>query len=564
MLNYLSVQNLAIIDKLELELDSGLTVITGETGAGKSMLLHAVILLLGGRLTEAMIRTGADTLALESAWSPGPLGRQLEILLGEEVGEELLIRRTARFTEKGKRDRLHIAGNLQTQGTASKLAGLLVNIASQHEYVSLLRKAEHIRILDHFAGHSELLEKMAGAWRHHEELSGQLRDMQQLFEQRETRVEELRGLADELAGLELKEGEEDEILSDIARLSHAADIVQAVEAAIHVLYEEDRAVVSSLSLVEKQLAGISQYEGRVEPVLERLSGAAAEMEDVTSELRDILSRVDLDPAWLDHLQERLSKVQKLKRKHQADHSDQLLALLHQFNSELARLDTMELDIRQKKAECLSARQEMSNCAQKLSKSRLKAARQLASQLGSTLSSLEMKKARLEASLEFDEDAIALTGGDHVEFVFSANPGESLKPMQKIASGGELSRVLLAFKAVLADAYPVPTYIFDEIDSGIGGKTALAAGKLLSQLAKNHQVICITHTAQIAAFADQHLVADKQDSGGTTTASIKTLRTEEERVAELARMLSGLDDSKTALSHARELLLEARGPRGALL
>lgn len=564
MLTYLSVHNLAIIDKLELELESGLTVVTGETGAGKSMLLSAVTLLLGARLSQEMLRTGEETLSLESVWTTGGRAAQLAEILGEDVADELQIRRTARFSETGKRDRIHVDGQLSTQTTTGRLAEVLINIASQHEYISLLKKAQHIHILDSFAGHDKLLTEMQAEWDRYDDLSRRVEDLRHRCAQRDARIRELRGVVDNLEALELKAQEEDEILAAIGRLTHGAEIGQALEAGVQALYEDDRAVVSSLALVEKHLAAASRFEPQLEPVLERIAEVLAEVEDITGVLRDIAGKVDADPAYLDHLQERLARIQKLKRKHRVEHSDDLLALLARSALELEELGGMDLELNRLEKEFGAAATSMARCGARLSESRGQAAQRLSKRIARTLSSLEMKNASLEVSLEHDPARAGPLGADHVEFLFSANPGETVKPLQKIASGGELSRVLLAFKAVLADAYPVPTYIFDEIDSGIGGKTALSAGKLLADLAAKHQVICITHTAQLAAYADHHLVVGKTESGGKTRAWLKQLDSPEDRIAELARMLSGLEDSQTALSHARELLEAAQSQRRKLL
>jgi len=558
VLSYLSIRNLAIIDRLELELHSGLTVVTGETGAGKSMLLSALTMLLGGPVSRDAVRSGEDSLALQGIWNRDKETLPFSSLMdGEPVPEEVVVRRTVSISDGSRRDRLLVADRLANRGALQEIAGDLVNISSQHEYIGLMKKGEHLRILDRYAGHPGLLARMESLAARHEELERELAELAEQAARREARMAELNSLADELAAAEVKAGEEEELLQRIPRLAHSVDIANALGLALDQLYEGERDVVSTLGTVERTLAGASRFEPGIEPCIERLVSARIEVEELVGRLRQLAGSVETDPALLDHLQERLAQVQKLKRRYAVDSADALPLLLDEARLELARLQDVDIHVEQLGRDVADARGAKLECATRLHEARVKVARKLEKALQQSLGLLEMKKARFSIPVVLDETHVGRLGGDDVEFLFSANTGEEPKALRKVASGGELSRVLLALKAVLAEAYPVPTYVFDEIDSGIGGKTALAVGRLLARLARSHQVICITHTAQLAAFADHHYVVSKDDRGGKTYARLALLEDPQERVCEVARMLSGLDDSPSALSHAEELINAAR-------
>jgi DNA repair protein RecN (Recombination protein N) len=558
VLSFLSIRNLAIIDRLELELYSGMTVVTGETGAGKSMLLSALTMLLGGNVSRESIRSGEDSMSLEAVWDNTsgslPFGPLLD---GEPVPEEVPVRRTVSLADGSRRDRLLVADRLAGRSAMQEIAGSLVNISSQHEYIGLMKKSEHLAILDRYAGHAALLDRMESLAIRYETLAGELEELAGQAARRETRAAELTTRVAELSDASVQPGEEEDLHQRISRLAHSVDIATALGQAVDQLYEGERDVISTLSSVERVLVGAIRFEPALSPCVDRLASARVEVEDIVSNLRHLAGGVEVDPAQLDHLQDRLALLQKLKRRYAVDSADGLVALLDEARTELSGLEDVEDRMARLGHDVEGARKAMLDCSAKLHEARARVARKLEKALQDTLSLLEMKKARFAVRVELDEARTGRLGGDDVEFLFSANAGEEPKSLRKVASGGELSRVLLALKAVLAGAYPVPTYVFDEIDSGIGGKTALAVGRLLAGLARSHQVICITHTAQLAAFADHHYVVSKEEKGGRTHARLALLESGDDRVREVARMLSGLEDSPTALSHAAELIAAAR-------
>ena len=564
MLSYLSIRNLAVIERLELELEPGLTVLTGETGAGKSMVLNGLLLLLGAKAPAELVRAGEKTLDVEGVWTREAWREAAAEFIDEEDEEEteVVLRRSVTLSPTSKRDRMFINGRVVPRRSLAEAAPSVVNLSSQHEYVSLLRKREHRAILDRFAGLDDELEKMAVLSGRFEAVRRTVEKLENEAEQRELRGVALREQLELLEGAELQEDEEVQLHERIARLSHAVEISQALQQVVGILYEEDGDVTSGIALAEKTLASVEKYEPMVKPMGERLESSRVELEDVVEQLRSLHAGLEVEPHQLDHLQERLAMLQKLKRRFRVQESDQLLQVFEDLRTELGVLEGDGLSLEEQQRILTSLRDETRQAADELHRQRVKAGQRLALVLLRNLSELELQKAAFEVAVEYDEETIGATGGDDVEFLFSANPGQPPMSLGKIASGGELSRVLLAFKAALADAYPVPTYVFDEIDSGVGGKTALAVGRLLADMARHHQVLCITHTAQLAAFADHHIVVTKDDEGESTRAVVTTLLTSAQREEELARMLSGMEESRSARHHARELLqaaaLEKRG------
>ncbi len=556
MLNFLAISNLAVISRLELELEPGLTVITGETGAGKSMLLAGLTALMGDRIDPEMVRDGADQLVVEGlfdsrAWK----SEALVDLLEEEPADEIIVRRTISLSGT-RRDRLLINGRLIGRARLYEAAADLVSIASQHEYVGLLKKARHVHLLDACGGYHKELKAVQETHEEHQRLTRAAQELAARAAASSERLELLDLTITRLEEAAIEPGEEDAILKQIDRLAHAVEITRALQAAVDLLYESDRSLLGDLDFLTRQLGAVQQYEAALQGPVERIANSRADLEDLVDELRTILGRLDVDPNRLDHLQERVAQLQKLKRRYGDETTDQLLQRLEAARNERAELadaDTSLARLRQAEAGAWATYQE---AARKLHQLRRKTGDSLCKALQQTLTELAMPGASFAVDIEFDAARATRLGSDRLEFLFSANTGQAPRPLHKVASGGELSRILLAFKAVLAAADPVPTYIFDEIDAGVGGRTALAVGRLLARLAHGQQVICITHTAQLAAFADQHIVVTKEEREGETVTTVTSLATSEARAQELARMLSGIDGSTTAMENARELLAAA--------
>ena len=561
MLTYLSIRNLAIIDRLELELESGLTVITGETGAGKSMLLNGLTLLLGARSARELVRSGQSKLVVEGLWEPNSWqGPPAELLGTEDDSDEILVRRTITLTDSGKRDRLLVADRITSRSALAGVAADLVSIASQHEYVRLLKRPQHIHILDAYGSLHATVAECGARHTAFSLMEARIAGLEEARASRQDRLVQLRERIDSLTDLDVQPAEDDELLGHIDRLTHAVDITRALQSALDILYENDGDLLGGLGAVGKTLSAVSRHEPRVSPLVERIHTTRADLEDVVDELRGLAGHIEADPNYLDHLQARLAVLQKAMRRYSVDSTDELLDLLSRSRQEYSELEDLDLslDALHKELEILGAR--LLETVQELHLMRVEVAGRLSTSVEEMLAELEMERACFTVAIDFSEETLTRLGGDRVEFLLSANPGQPPLPLQKVASGGELSRILLAFKVVLADADPVPTYLFDEIDAGIGGKTALAVGRLMARMAKGQQVLCVTHTAQLAAYADQHLVVRKEAGKESTSMLVSTLKSRDEKIAELARMLSGMSDSKTARSHAAELLKEARKDR----
>ncbi len=560
MLTYLAISNLAVIARLELELEPGLTVITGETGAGKSMLMAGLTALLGDSVDPGMVRDGADELTVQGAFSSGGWQSQALLDLVEDPPDgEVIVRRTVKLLA-AKRDRLYINDRLVGRQRLYDAAADLVSLASQHEYVALLKRARHIHFLDAYAGHQEILSQTSEAFEAHQASQRKVEELEERTATRIERLEVLEAIIGRLEEAAVEPGEEAELLAQIGRLSHAVDITRALQESVDFLYESDHSLLGGLDSVGRTLGAVVRYEPALEVAIQRLDSSRAELEDLVGELRSLLSRLDVDPGALEPLQERVALLQKLKRRFGVEGSDELVAYLvaaRLERDELADADVSLDTLRRQRDVQWQAYQQR---ALALHASREAAAAKLCQAIQATLGELAMPGAQFEVSLAFDAQKGTRMGADRVEFLFTANPGQPPRPLAKVASGGELSRILLAFKAVLAAADPVPTYVFDEIDAGVGGRTALAVGRLLSQLAAGQQVLCITHTAQLAAFADQHIVVSKVESQGSTVTQVTVLKDREARAHELARMLSGLEGSQTALENARELLAAASAAR----
>ncbi len=560
MLTYLNIANLAIMEKVEVELGPGLTVISGETGSGKSMLLRAIGMLLGGKVTKEWCRADATELSVEGIWrldsKMGSLRPWLDLDPEEALPDELLVRRTTRFTETGRRDRVFLNDRLASVSGAEEIGQELVNLSSQHESIRLLRTDQHGRLLDSFGSLQDGVGRCAELCRRISELTRRTEEIRERQAWRERRRGELEAVVEDLETLDVNDGEEAQLLSEIQRQTHAVEIGNVVSQAIGELYDEDGDVASRLSSLERSLQSVVRYESGLEVLVRRLSGLRAEIEDIASELRPIGGRSEADPERLDSLQNRLAQLQKRIRRYGVSGAEGLLELLAQARKELNDLEDEDASLSALERTLGELTAEYRSAAESLHARRAKVAQDLEKSVKSTLAQVEMPHAVFQVPVVWDPQRISETGSDAIEFLLSANPGHPPRSLAKIASGGELSRVLLALKVVLSDVYQIPTYVFDEIDSGIGGKTSLSVGSLLYSLSRTHQVLVVTHTAQLAAFADHHLCVRKRSSADKTWSTVHLLDTLPGRQEELARMLSGMEDSATALKHAGELLDEA--------
>lgn len=528
MIAVLRVRNLAVIDELELELSPGLNVITGETGAGKSMLVKALELVLGARATADLVRTGSDTARVEA-------------LFELPNGEEHVLTRTV--TAAG-RSKAYVDGELATVGRLRELARQWVDISSQHEHHTLVDPRSHLAWLDRFAGTATLLHALRDAVKLAGEAASDLRAFRLEISERAERMDLLRFQLAEIERVDPSPGELDAVLEELERLGHAEGLERAArEAAGHLHFTEPSAV-ALVGRAATALSAVRQHDSGLKEGLARLESVRIELEDLASELEQYRSHLDPDPARLAQLAERDQALSRLVRRHGS--LEAALAHREQVRSALDALqdaDAHEVELAERANERL---EHAAGVARGLSAQRREHAGRLAEAVTVELAALGMGHARIEVGvdpnpgegpLQVDGARLGPSGLDHVEFLIAPNPGEDPRPLSKVASGGELSRALLALKQVLAGLGPVHTYVFDEVDTGVGGAVAEAIGKKLHTVARHHQVLCITHQAVIAAWADHHHQVGKRVAAGRTHTHVNLLD-RSERQEELARMLGG--------------------------
>jgi DNA repair protein RecN (Recombination protein N) len=562
MLTHLHISGFALIDEVELALGPGLTVITGETGAGKSIVVDAMGLLRGARAGADVIRVGRDEARVEAIIALPPRGparaRLEEAGRGDGLDDGLVVRRVVSRQGRG---RAHLGGGLATAGDLATHVSGLIDIASQHDQQSLTDPGSQLAILDAFAENDDARAEMADAFAALAEARRALEAFSADVRGRAEREDLLRFQLGELDAARPVAGEDEELRVEIARLKGAERFFAAASRGEDVLYAGDGAVTERLAAVEHELAPLAELDPALAPLRERLEGARAVVEDVARDLGRYARGVRSDPVRLAEAEERLHLLQRLCRKHGGTVAD-LVAKREALTRDLGELGTFEdaLATRKEVAERSEARARAA--ADALSAGRRKAASGLEKKVAANLRELGFSTPRVYVVVEPRE--LGPAGGDHVRFDFAPNPGDPPRPLAKIASGGELSRVMLAVKQALARTDQVLTYVFDEVDAGIGGGAAEIVGRKLKKIAGDRQVVVITHLPQVAAFADAHVRVTKTAERGRTRVTIEMLD-ESERAGELARMLAGAHPSAEAKAHAAEMLRRARAgeaPRAA--
>ncbi|MFP4158587.1 MAG: DNA repair protein RecN [Desulfobacterales bacterium] len=570
MLREIGIKNFAIIDDLRVRFEKGLNIISGETGAGKSIIITALSTLLGSRADAAMIRTGSDTAELEAFFDVDPSGPAAGILdqQGYDSGEELLIRR---ILSKNDRHRVYINGRLATMQLLSRLTDNLAGISGQHEHQRLLKESEHLRILDQFGGLNGLQKSVSESYR---EIQPLIRGLEELWEQKtrqSERLELLQFQKDEIESAELSPGEEETIRQDLKRLKNAETLYQTVGGGIEELYNREGAVSERLKSVQKEIEKASATDPWLEEAAGALSDAAIRIEDTVDQLRGYADGIEFDPGRIEEIESRLDTINRLKRKYGSS-VEEILQYLDSVEKELSDIENLDDRIAETENLLSEAGDRLFRLASELSEKRRSAADDLAEKMESELQSLKMADTRFSVSFRentpgpetpqwlcFDGKALSERGAEQPVFMIAPNPGETPRPLSKIASGGELSRIILALKAILADTETVETVVFDEVDAGIGGEVAEVVGRKLAGLAESSQVICITHLAQIARFGDHHFRITKDVLRGRTATRIDRLD-ESGRIEETARMIGGEAITETTMAHARELLKKAGGDR----
>lgn len=557
MLSSLAIHNYAIIRDLEISFHPGFNVLSGETGAGKSIVVGAVNLILGARASSEMIRTGAAEAGVEAIMQlPGGYlcARYLEEW-GIECDGELVIRRSI---ARSGRNRVFINDQVASVQQLQQLSPLLISISGQHEHQFLLDPETHPGLLDAFASLDGDCSEVRGLYESWRENREELARMGREREQRASRMDFLRFQIQELESAKILPNEDTELQRERDVLKNAATLTHASQKALNTIYAEKGAVLERLSEVEKELGSILGFDPSQSGLGEYLRQARINLEEMVHALRVYADRIVFDPSRLAAVEERLALLARLGKKYGSSANDMLekLGELRKMAGEGEESSLREEELERKIDSLRAAYLEMAGA---LSRKRREAAETLSAEVSSNLADLDMPRARFCVRF-YDENGneplFSPTGIDRVEFLLSANPGEDLKPLARVASGGELSRVLLALKGLLGRKGEAETLIFDEVDAGIGGRAAELVGIQLHKLSLRHQVICITHLPQIACYGKWHYVVKKQAEGNETHSSIRML-SESERPEELARMLGGVSISPKAREHAKELLQRGR-------
>lgn len=553
MIEFLRVRDFAIVDRLDLELGPGFTVLTGETGAGKSILLQALGLLLGDRASRDWVRAGAQEARVEGAFAPpAPAAGAVAAVL-EEAGvpwdpaEPLVV---TRVVAADGRSRAHVNGALVPLHVLARVGTHLVEVSSQHQHQSLLREEEHLALLD--AGLDEEGRQALVAWQEAyaawHEARAEVDRLERLDREGRARAEFLRFQIGEIRAAGLEPGEDERLRAERDLLAHATKLREVYEEAEAELYTAETAALPRLGRAQRALEAATRWDSEAAAALDLVAEAMALVDEAAAAVRRRLGEVEADPARLEAVETRLETIRRLERKHGAG-VETILQRFARLEAELAEIEDVEWGLERARARLEEAEQNLAGAAEELRAARGRAARALERRVAEELAALAMGKARFEVEMEPTDPGPR--GADRVRFLLAANPGEPARPLARVASGGELSRLLLALKNALR-APGVGALVFDEVDAGIGGATADAVAERLERLAEACQVLCITHLPQIAARAARHLRVEKAEADGRTVTRVTTLEGEE-RLREIARMLGGRHISETSLRHARELV-----------
>lgn len=565
MLLELNIENIALIESLRIEFGQGLNVLTGETGSGKSIVVDCVNLVLGGRAERDLVRTGAEKGRVQALFDVSGCApaRALAEELGADCEDGLLA--VSRELSRGGRNVCRVSGAIVPLSALRRLTGMLMDIHGQHEHQSLLNPARHIDFLDAFgdAGHAVRMEQVRKLHAERTQQASALKKLLSDAAEKARLIDMLTFQTGEIAEAKLKPGEEERLTAKLRVLENAEKIHEGVDRAYALTYRGGSRAASAQELLQRAAEAMEGIAG-IDPRYEALSGRLRELyysvQDVGYELQDILDHLTFDPAKIDKISERLDQIDRLERKYGPSLED-VIAFGERAGARLEELRASDERVEERRAALKRVDAELKTACEALTQSRRALADGLSRAAMEQLGDLGMAKTRFEIRIEPEPKPGAM-GADRVEFLISPNPGEPLKPMSAIASGGELSRIMLALKAISMDAGGVDSMVFDEIDTGVSGRMAQVVGEKMCRIARSHQVLCVTHLPQIAALGDVHFVVEKRTDGERTQTSVHRLD-DEGRVRELSRLVGGAEDSESSLSHARHMLSDAAGVRQRL-
>lgn len=561
MLRELRIKNFAVIDKAALDLGPGLNVLTGETGAGKTIVLNALGLISGGRVSSDIIRQGEDEASVEALFGALPEAHRSKLLEGGYGNEDELV--VKRVVSRSGKNRIYLNGSLCPLGFLSEVGGYLIHIYGQHEHQALLKPETHLKLLDSYAGLEGKSEEMKERYRALSLAWDSLKQAKEMLEKRKREEELLRSQLQEISQARLQAGEEEELKARKNILIHAEKLYQGCKEGEELLYEGEDALAGRLGRYVLRLRELANIDDGLNEAVELLNSSQAQLQEATAVLRRYTGKVQFEPGALEQLEDRLAEINRLKRKYNGAVED-ILKIQEKVAEELKALDRGEEEIPALERIFEEARGSAWQIAEALSMERKRVAKKFKKEMEKEIEGLGMPGTIFEVRFLSEEgdgyEPPFLVGGkkvteqgmDQVEFYFSPNPGEAVKPLAKIASGGELSRLMLAIKSLVLTQGDIPTLLFDEVDAGIGGKVAEIVGKKLKKVAASHQVLCVTHLPQIAALADSHYVVQKEVAKGRTFTEVKKLN-DKERVEEVARMLGGVKITEKTKRHAEEMV-----------
>ena len=543
MLRFLRVRNFALIDQLEIHFEEGFNLLSGETGAGKSIIVDALGLLAGSKASAEMVRTGESRAVVEAIFEMD-LKTELDRLGLDSEDAEVIVRREISSDE---RNRVYINNQPSTVSALRELAPMLLDIHGQHEQQTLLDNASQLALIDAFADAANLAVKVRDLFASTQQAEAELAELTAEHARKLERLDLISFQNDEIQKADPKAGETQHVRERLEILSNAGKLLEAAARGYEALYESEASVLSLIAQTQRAIREAAQHDPRLQPIVEQTEAARISIQDVAYALRDYANQVDADPQELERVQTRLAELERLHRKYGPD----LLDHLQKVRREMDSIGLTETKKDELHAKIAGLRKEYSEAAISLSRKRRAASKKLEAATERELKSLAMPHARFTIRWA-DVVPGRASGIDRPELLISANPGEEPWPLEKIASGGELSRVMLALRTILAVDRPHKTLVFDEVDAGIGGKAAETVGQKLKELSSRYQILCVTHLAQIAAFADHQYRIEKLVLDGRSVTRVEHL-TGEARVEELVRMMSGSRVTEAARQHVKELL-----------
>ncbi|QDK44261.1 MULTISPECIES: DNA repair protein RecN [unclassified Bdellovibrio] len=564
MLLELKVSNFAIIENLHIVFKDGLNILSGETGAGKSVLLKSLSLLMGGKGSSDTIRTGSTQATIEGSFD---ISKRHDILnnlkeMGIDADEDILIVR--RVLSTGDKSKVYLNGSLSTLNSLRDIVAPLVELAGhsapliemtgQHENRNLMSKAYHLDLLDQYAGTWDKRLLFTEKYNRYHSIFEEIKKLESDAKQKAQRLDFLIYQRDEIANLDLSPGEDIELETEVKKLKNSSRIGSFVDQAESVLYTDDDSAISRLKAVMKKGLEVSGVDPQIAAKLELLEQAQALIDESVYELRNYANKIDADPQRLEEVEGRLSDLRKLQKKYGSSVNDILKALM-EMEIEISNLQNSDVKIESLRKEAAVLFKELDTLGQDLHKRRLKGSDLLADSVNAELLDLNMKGVTFHVQIEKLTD-LSATGLSDVEFLSQTSSKDVKRPLAKFASGGELSRILLSLKRVVGSSNQPRTYLFDEVDTGVSGETAEKVGRKLKTIAKGQQVICVTHLPQVAAFGDAHFFIQKSPQKDSVAMLVSELK-QKDRVQEIARLISGEKISKTSLAHAEQLLVEAK-------